>query len=63
MAERTYCAIYEHDPADDAWLVRIDGFDGCQTYGRTKQEAAQRIEEALGLWFDHEPGEFVLEHR
>jgi predicted RNase H-like HicB family nuclease len=31
MAERTYRAIYEHDRTDDAWLVRIDGIDGCHT--------------------------------
>jgi predicted RNase H-like HicB family nuclease len=63
MAECTYRAIYEHDPTDDAWLVRIDGIDGCHTYGRTKQEAAERIEEALALWLDREPGEFALEHQ
>lgn len=36
MAERTYRAIFEQDPTDDTWLVRIDGIDGCRTYGRTK---------------------------
>lgn len=62
MAECTYRAIYDRDPMDDAWLVRIDGIDGCHTYGRTKQEASQRIEEALALWLDEEFGDFVLQH-
>ncbi len=59
---RLYCAVYEHDPTDGAWLVRVEGLDGCHTYGRTKPEAADRIEEALAAWLDVEPREFVLTH-
>ena len=49
-------AVFKHD------LVGDEGLDGCQTYGRTKQEAADRIEEALAAWFDCEPNEFALTH-
>jgi predicted RNase H-like HicB family nuclease len=55
-------AVYEHDAADGSWLVRIEGLDGCHTYGRTKPEAADRIEEALAAWLDKEPSGFKLTH-
>jgi predicted RNase H-like HicB family nuclease len=58
----SFRAVYEHDPVDNAWLVRADGIHGCQTYGRTKLEAADRIEEALAAWLDLEPSEFTLTH-
>ncbi len=53
-------AVYEHDSADVAWLVRVEGLDACHTYGRTKLEAADRIAEALAAWLDKEPSEFIL---
>ena len=59
---RSFRAVYEHDAADDSWLVRVEGLDGCHTYGRTKLEAAARIEEALAAWLDVEPSEFALTH-
>jgi predicted RNase H-like HicB family nuclease len=59
---RSLRAVYEHDPADGAWLVRVEGLDGCHTYGRTKPEAADRIEEALAAWLDEAPSEFKLTH-
>jgi predicted RNase H-like HicB family nuclease len=59
---RSFRAVCEHDAVDDAWLVHIEGLDGCHTHGRTKQEAAERIEEALALWLDCEPSEFTLTH-
>lgn len=58
----SFRALYEHDPADNAWLVRVEGLDGCHTYGHTKLEAADRIEEALAAWLDKEPSEFKLTH-
>ena len=61
--KRHYVAVYERDPESDAWLVHIDGIAACQTYGRTLRQAGERIEEALALWLDREPVEFVLEHR
>ncbi len=53
MASPTaYTALYERDTESDAWLVHIEGIDGCHTYGRTRTEADQRIREALALWLD-----------
>ena len=37
--KKTYTAIYERDEHDDAWNVRIDGLEGCQTYGRSLRQA------------------------
>ena len=59
---RRFVAIYDRDRESDAWLVRVDGIDECHTYGRTLRQAGERIEEALGVWLDREPGDFVLEH-
>jgi predicted RNase H-like HicB family nuclease len=58
----SFRAVYEHDAADGSWLVRVEGLDGCHTYGRTKPEAADRIQEALAAWLDVEPSEFILTH-
>jgi predicted RNase H-like HicB family nuclease len=53
--KKTYTAIYERDPHADAWNVRIEGLDGCHTYGRSLRQAQTRIREALALWLDREP--------
>ena len=59
---QAYVAVYERDPGRGAWLVHIDGIDGCHTHGRTLRQAGERISEALAAWLDREPGEFVIEH-
>lgn len=59
-AKKTYVAIYERDKIDDAWNVRIDGLDGCQTYGRSLHQAQTRIREALALWLDCDPPTLVI---
>ena len=62
---RSFRAVYEHDAVEGAWLVHVDGVDGvdgCHTYGRTKSEAGERIEEALAAWLDKEPNEFTVSH-
>jgi predicted RNase H-like HicB family nuclease len=53
--KKTYVAVYERDPEDDAWNVQIDGIVGCHTYGRSLRQAQARIREALALWLDREP--------
>jgi predicted RNase H-like HicB family nuclease len=58
----SFRAVYEHDPVDGAWLVRVEGLDGCHTYAWTKQEATERIFEALALWLDCESDEVALTH-
>lgn len=64
MAEpaRSFRAAYAHDPVDNVWLVRVEDLDGCHTYGRTKPEAADRIQVALAAWLDKDPSEFTLTH-
>ena len=58
-----FVAIYERDREADAWLVHIDGIEACHTYGRTLHQAGERIDEALALWLDRDPDQFVLEHQ
>ena len=58
MKSRT--ALYERDTESDAWLVRIEGIDGCHTYGRTRTEAEERIREALALWLDLDPAGLTI---
>lgn len=60
---KTYTAVYEHDADDDAWLVHIDGIDGCQTYGRSLRQAQTRVRETLALWLDREPADLVIRDR
>lgn len=58
--KKTYVAVYERDAVDDAWNVRIDGVEGCQTYGRSLRQAQSRIREALALWLDRDPSKLVI---
>jgi len=58
--KKTYVAVYERDPEDDAWNVHIEGLDGCQTYGRSLRQAQARIREALALWLDRDPQQLLV---
>jgi predicted RNase H-like HicB family nuclease len=58
--KKTYTAIYERDKHDDAWNVRIEGLEGCQTYGRSLRQAERRIREALALWLDRDPESLTI---
>jgi predicted RNase H-like HicB family nuclease len=58
--KKTYTAIYERDQRDDAWHVRIEGLDGCQTYGRSLHQARLRIREALAAWLDRDVEDLVV---
>ena len=58
--KKTYVAVYERDPEDDAWNVRIEGLDGCQTYGRSLRQAQARIREALALSLDRDPQQLLF---
>lgn len=58
--KKTYVAVYERDDIDDAWNVRIQGLDGCQTYGRSLRQAQARIREALAAWLDKDPEALVV---
>lgn len=59
--KKTYVAVYERDAVDDAWNVRIEGLEGCQTYGRSLRQAQSRIRDALALWLDSDPSKLVIE--
>jgi predicted RNase H-like HicB family nuclease len=52
VAEMTYRAVYEREP-DGRWTVEIPKVKGCHTYGRTIEQARERIREALGLYVDN----------
>ena len=58
--KKTYVAMYERDPEDDAWNVHIEGLDGCQTYGRSLRQAQARIRKALALWLDRDPQQLLV---
>lgn len=58
--KKTYVAVYERDPEDDAWNVHIRDLDGCQTYGRSLRQGQARIREALGLWLDRDPQQLMI---
>jgi predicted RNase H-like HicB family nuclease len=47
----TYTAVYERDP-DGRWVVEIPQVPGCHSYGRTIDQARERVQEALGLFVD-----------
>ena len=55
-----FTALYERDTESDAWLVRIEGIDGCHTYGRTRPEAEAHIREALAVWLDIDLATFTI---
>jgi len=44
-----YRAVYEREP-DGRWAVEIPQVRGCHTYGRTIEQARERIREALDLF-------------
>ncbi len=44
-----YRAVYEREP-DGRWTVEIPQVRGCHTYGRTIDQARERIREALDLF-------------
>jgi len=52
---KNYVAVYEHDGAEDGWLVHIKGLEACHTYGRSIRQAEARIREALAAWLDRSP--------
>ena len=37
---------------DGAWLAQVPSVPGCHTYGRSIEQAMNRIREALSLWVD-----------
>src|SRR5436309_4970931 len=44
-----YKVIYERDESG-AWIAHTPSVPGAHSYGRTIEQARERIREALGLW-------------
>lgn len=56
-----YRAVYEREP-DGRWTVEIPKVRGCHTYGRTIDQARERVREALDLFVkDADTAEIVDE--
>jgi predicted RNase H-like HicB family nuclease len=54
-----YRAVYEREP-DGRWTVEVPQVRGCHTYGRTIEQARERVREALDLFVaDAETAEIV----
>ena len=47
----SYRVVLERDESG-AWIARVPRVRGCHAYGRTLEQARQRIREALGLWVE-----------
>jgi len=52
MVEVKYRAVYEREP-DGRWTVELPQVKGCHTYGRTIDQARERIREALDLFVEN----------
>jgi predicted RNase H-like HicB family nuclease len=54
-----YTVRYDRDESG-AWIARVRGVPEAHTYGRTIEQARERVREALSLWRDNaETAEFV----
>ena len=51
-AQRTYTVLLEPEADGSAWNVTVPALPGCFTYGRTKEEAIQRAEEAIEVYIE-----------
>lgn len=47
-----YHIVYEREP-DGRWTVEAPNVPGCHSYGRTIEQARERIREALSLFIDN----------
>lgn len=63
MRRGRYRVVFERDESGQ-WIARVPSVAGCHTYGRTLEQARERIREALGLWAeDADTAELVEEIR
>jgi len=58
--KRQYRAVFERDESG-AWIARVPSVRGCQTYGRTLDQARRRLREALALWVDKPDSAEIVE--
>lgn len=52
MSEYTFTVILEPDMEDGGFTAYAPALKGCHTYGQTKQEALQMIQEAISLYIE-----------
>jgi len=45
----SYKVVYQRDESG-SWIARVPRVPGCHTYGRTIDQARERVREALDLW-------------
>lgn len=46
----TWTAIYDYDPDDDVWLVRMAEDERVHTWGKTLAQAKRHVRDAVTLW-------------
>src|SRR2546430_17248655 len=46
---KSYKVVYKRDESG-AWIARAPSVPGAHSYGRTIEQARERIREAIGLW-------------
>jgi predicted RNase H-like HicB family nuclease len=44
-----YKVVYDRDQSG-AWIAKVPSVPGCHSYGRTIEQARERVREALDLW-------------
>lgn len=44
----TYKVVYDRD--ESGWIAKVPSVPGCHSYGRTIEQARDRVREALDLW-------------
>ena len=49
MAENKYKVVYERNESS-AWIAHVPSVPGAHSYGRTIEQARDRLREQLGLW-------------
>ena len=45
----TYKVVYDRDESG-VWIAKVPSVPGCHSYGRTIEQARERVREALDLW-------------
>ena len=60
-----YSMTVEWDPEERIFVVTVPGLTGCQTHGRTYEEAVRQGRDAIESWVDvaREDGEPIPEPR
>ena len=60
---KDYVVTYRRDLYDDAWLIEVEDMPDVHTFGRTLDEAAANVREAIAVTVDTSESEVVLQER